>query len=241
MSLGRRAVQHPTWVAEYARGRVRRRGGWEFSLAPYADIVADAQATVCEVFGVTARQYAEAAQSEWWPEFPDDPQAGRATMASIIRVVTRLARPRTSVETGVARGVTTAATLQAMEDNGLGHLYSVDLPPLSASPEYVGQLVPQRLRHRWTLRQGPSRKILPRLLAELGTIDVFLHDAEHSYMSQMEEFEAAWPRLSPGGVLLADDVRNPAIIDFAERVGAHLHIIGTPTDIDGVGLLRKAY
>lgn len=239
VNLGRCVIRHPGWAAEYARGRVRRRGQSEFSLAPYADLVADAQTTLCDVLGVSAAEYAEARQADWWPEFPDDHQAGRASLGTVMRAVTRLARPRVSVETGVARGVTTAATLQAMEDNGTGHLHSVDLPPLSAPPGYVGQLVPERLRHRWTLRSGPSRRILPRLLTELGGIDLFLHDAEHTYVSQTEELETAWPHLHSGGLLLADDVCNPAIIDFAHRVGTRLWIIGAVSDIDGVGLLRK--
>lgn len=238
-ALGRWAVRHPAWAAEYVRGRVRRRGDWEFSLEPYAGIVADARTTVCDVAGVSPAEYDEAIQADWWPQHPDDHQAGRANMATIMRAVTRLTCPHVSVETGVARGVTTAVTLQAMEDNGLGHLYSVDLPPLHVPAGYVGGLVPPRLRHRWTLRSGPSRLVLPQLLAELGMIDLFLHDAEHTYVSQMAEFETAWPHLRSGGLLLADDVRNPAIVDFAGRVGVPVRIIGASTDVDGVGLLRK--
>lgn len=238
-NLGRRAIRHPTWVTEYLRGRLLRRGDWEFSLAPYAGLTADARTGICDAVGVSFAQYDEAIVADWWPQHPDDHQAGRANMAVIMRAVTRLTHPRVSVETGVARGVTTAATLQAMEDNGIGHLYSVDLPPLGARPGYVGHLVPDRLRHRWTLRPGPSRYILPRLLTELGEIDLFLHDAEHTYSSQMEEFETVWPHLRSGGLLLADDVRNPAIIDFARRTSTQVRIIGAASDVDGVGLLRK--
>jgi Methyltransferase domain len=239
VNLGARAIRHPRWLAEDVRGRLRRRGGWQFSLAPYAEHVADARTTICNALEVEGAEYDEAILSDWWPEHPDDHQAGRTAMSTIMRAVTRLTQPAVSVETGVARGVTTATTLQAMEDNKAGHLYSVDLPPLSAPTGYVGQLVPDRLRHRWTLRSGPSRQILPPLLKELGVIDVFLHDAEHSYASQMEEFVTAWPHLRPGGLLLADDVRNTAFMDFAYSVEACPLLIGTPTDIDGVGLLRK--
>jgi len=160
-------------------------------------------------------------------------------MGVILRAVTRLLKPAVMVETGVARGVTTAVTLQALHDNGRGHLYSVDLPPVRAPAGYVGQLIPEHLRARWTLLTGPSRRVLPALLTELGEIDVFFHDAEHSYMSQMGEFKTAWPRLRLGGLLIADDVRNPAIVDFAASVGARPWIVGEITDIDGVGILRK--
>lgn len=239
VNLLERAVKHPQWIAEDIRGRWRRRGGWDFSLAEHAGLVADARTVLCETIGASTADYDAALDAGWWPQIPDDHQAGRAQMSAILRAATRLSTPAVVVETGVARGVTTAVTLQAMQDNGRGHLYSVDLPPLRAAEGYVGNLVPNRLRHRWTLRPGPSRQVLPRLLSDLDEIDIFFHDAEHSYNSQMEEFEAAWPHLRAGGLLIADDVRNPAIIEFARRVGVRAHIIGKVTDADGVGVLRK--
>ncbi|MEM3449881.1 MAG: class I SAM-dependent methyltransferase [Nitrososphaerota archaeon] len=62
---------------------------------------------------------------------------------------------------------------------------------------------------------GLSRDKLKPLLQKLGSVDLFLHDSEHSYENMMFEFKAVWPFLREGGILLADDVTvNTAFKDF---------------------------
>lgn len=125
------------------------------------------------------------------------------------------------VETGVADGATSAYILQALEDNGRGHLHSIDLPserlPPGAAP---GWIVDASLRHRWTLRIGASSQLLEPLLRELDSIDVFLHDSLHTYDNMLFEYRAAWPFLHGDGLFLSHDVgRNTAFFDFAREVG----------------------
>jgi len=133
---------------------------------------------------------------------------------------------RAAVETGVANGFSTAFSLLALERNGGGHLHSIDLPrevgrsyergtfyegegragiPAGSEP---GWLIPDGLRDRWTLVLGRSQEVLPPLLERLGTIDSFMHDSEHSFECMWFEFNAAWPRLGAGGVLVSDDVNS---------------------------------
>jgi predicted O-methyltransferase YrrM len=236
----RRAVGHPRWFVETVRTRVRQARQPEgFTLAPYAGSVWQPRPAVMAAIGVSATSYVQAIDAAWWPERGRDHYGARPELATIMRAVVRLAKPAIAVETGVAQGVTTAVTLQAMADNGTGRLYSIDLPPLTADKAYIGSLVPERLRSRWTLRTGPSRHELPGLLAELGAIDLFLHDADHTYEAQTEEYEQAWPRLRPGGLLVSDDIVNPAFMDFAARVGGKPFLIGTPDSRSGLGLMRK--
>ena len=98
------------------------------------------------------------------------------------------------VETGVADGTTSAYILCALEDNGRGHLYSIDLPSERLPRgEASGWIVDDELRHRWTLRIGPSSELLPPLLKELQAIEGFLHDSLHTYENMMFEYRAAWP------------------------------------------------
>lgn len=56
--------------------------------------------------------------------------AGSA-LAEILWVVVRHTQPKIAVETGVARGISSAFILDAMARNGDGHLFSVDLPPMT--------------------------------------------------------------------------------------------------------------
>ncbi len=140
--------------------------------------------------------------------------------------VLRTVRPEVMVETGVANGFSTAFSLLALQANETGHLHSVDMPrevgreyepgtfyegegragiPPGSEP---GWLIPQPLKERWTLILGRSQEELPPLLERLRTIDTFMHDSEHSFDCMWFEFNAAWPALQQGGVLVSDDVNS---------------------------------
>jgi predicted O-methyltransferase YrrM len=152
--------------------------------------------------------------------------------------VLRTVRPLVAVETGVANGFSTAFSLLALHANGEGHLHSIDLPR-EVGREYEpgtfyegegragippgsesGWLIPEELKARWTLVPGKSQDELPPLLGRLGPIDTFMHDSEHSYECMWFEFNAAWPALRPGGVLVSDDVNSTqAFGRFAAQEG----------------------
>ena len=121
------------------------------------------------------------------------------------------------VETGVGYGVTSAFLLQALAVNNQGQLWSIDLPPLAqGADEQVGCLVPSSLCSRWHLLRGRTRRLLPPLMAQLSSIDIFLHDSLHTYRNMTWEFRTVWPRLKAGGVLLSDDIdMNRAFEEFA--------------------------
>jgi Methyltransferase domain len=148
------------------------------------------------------------------------------TEGAYLYAVLRNVRPLVAVETGVANGFSTAFSLLALQANGEGHLHSIDLPR-EVGREYEpgtfyegegragippgsesGWLIPAELKERWTLVSGKSQDELPPLLERLGTIDTFMHDSEHSYECMWFEFNAAWPALRSGGVLLSDDVNS---------------------------------
>ncbi len=134
---------------------------------------------------------------------------GTVTLGRLCYLLCRQLRPRRIVETGVAYGVTSAYILQALTDNGCGELSSIDLPPLASEAEsYVGYFVPQELRDRWKLHLGPAKRLLPSVLRDAGTIDLFVHDSLHTYSHMKWEFETALSKLRPGGVLIADDIEG---------------------------------
>ena len=151
--------------------------------------------------------------------------------------VVRMLKPSVVVETGVYHGVSTTFILAAMQDNDHGELWSVDLPnqeyQVSSSgrttsvSEHLpprsstGFVVPEEFRRRWHLELGDSREVLPSLLTRLETVDLFVHDSEHTYETMTYEFRVAWPHLRNGGLLLSDDVGwNASFEDFAKDVGA---------------------
>jgi len=148
--------------------------------------------------------------------------------------IVRTLSPEIVVETGVAAGVSSAYILAALERNGRGHLYSIDLPgyeaeylprigikPSAVLPrrEQLGYAVPTHLRGRWTLKIGKSQELLEPLMNRLDLISIFFHDGEHTYENMLFEFNLAWKHLKKGGALLADNVSwNAALPDFARQV-----------------------
>ncbi len=153
--------------------------------------------------------------------------AADSILARCCYLACRLLEPAVVVETGVAYGVSSAFILKALDVNGRGRLYSVDLPPLRREPErFWGIAVPGALRGRWSLQRGSSRRVLPELLEEIGTVDVFVHDSLHTRRNMRREFEAIWPRLRAGGLLVADDVeRNRAFDELRHRSPALWRVV----------------
>lgn len=136
--------------------------------------------------------------------------------------VIRALRPNTIVETGVASGLSSSLILKALDANGLGHLHSIDLPYQVALPDgkQTGWVVPEDLRHRWSLHIGDAKQLLPEVLGEIGELDLFFHDSLHTYEHMWFEYETAWKHLPMGGVLLSDDIfAFQAFAEFTHWVG----------------------
>lgn len=214
--------------------RVRERiAGWresrrEWSYAPTSTGEADVHAAIgvewpcaaCAEFGevwsaaladlsASGLQVGRGAYGGW-----DDADQ---RLARLVWCVARTLRPERVVETGVARGLTTRCLLEALERNRRGHLWSIDLPPLieRGLADQTGIAVPARLRGRWTLIRGSSRRRLPGLLRDLSAIDMFVHDSMHTARNVRFELGQAWPALTSGGVITIDDVeRNSGTRDF---------------------------
>jgi predicted O-methyltransferase YrrM len=152
--------------------------------------------------------------------------------ASMLYATLRAIRPDVVVETGVCNGASSAVLLAALAKNDRGRLYSIDLPEYAdggsaefwegkggsvvPSGQQPGWIIPENLRDRWELTLGRSQETLPPLLERLGTIDVFIHDSEHSYECMSFEYQAAFPHLRAGGLLISDDVHaTKAFREFA--------------------------
>ncbi len=178
-------------------------------------------------------------------------ELGGAAFLEACYALVRLLRPNVVLETGVAHGYSTAAILQALEDNGYGRLYSVDLPMFRPGVvSYTGGAIPERLKRsgRWQILLGPDRRVLPRLLERIGTTDLFFYDSDKSYEGMLHTWRLAWPHLRRGGVLVVDDVQaHDAFLDFAHAEGLAPLIVPKPTrrgvyrwdKVYYVGLLRK--
>lgn len=169
--------------------------------------------------------------------------AGRPGYAQIrapfeLYALTRLVRPDHVVETGVSSGVSSAHFLAALARNRRGQLHSIDRPTHQAGPTLAagessvslppgrrsGWAIPAPMQRRWDLRIGPSQRLLPRLVRELPSIGIFLHDSRHTPSHLTFELTTVRPRLRPGSVVLADNTAwtGLAFPRFARAVGARV-------------------
>lgn len=168
---------------------------------------------------------------------------GDLVLSQFCYSITRALRPKIVLETGVCYGVTSAHVLEALHLNGEGHLYSIDLPPLGKNADaYVGKFVSSRLRRRWALSRGTSRRLLPAILKQVGTVDLFIHDSLHTYGNMRTEFRTAWPALARGGVLISDDVQgNTAFLELSQNKDvSHSVVVGTRNNETLLGIAVKA-
>jgi predicted O-methyltransferase YrrM len=145
---------------------------------------------------------------------------GQIAFPELLYVLVRLVKPLTVVETGVSAGISSAYILQALDDNQRGRLYSIDYPNYAIQEAekvvQTGFAVPTYLRHRWSLMEGKSADVLPTLNRNLDSINIFIHDSEHSYDNMKFEYEEVWDNISYGGLLISHDINdNKAFREFA--------------------------
>src|SRR4051794_25552989 len=151
----------------------------------------------------------------------------------------RQVKPRTIVQTGVCNGLSASFMILALAKNGPeGTLNVIDLPPVFnpndpawtvegkvygvVIPEgkTTGWLVPDAYRDRFRVWNGDARELLPKLVDELDAIDFFYHDSDHTYDHMMFEFREAKRKLTPGGLIVGDDISwNASVWDFADQFG----------------------
>lgn len=162
----------------------------------------------------------------------------------------RQEKPDLVVETGVSAGVSSAIILKALEENGKGELYSIDLPIRPDEEETAwhnyggtvippdqepGWAIPKELKQNWTLIKGDSNYELPKLLRQLGEIGIFIHDSEHSYQTMMLEYCLAWKHLQEKGFLLSHDINaTDAFNDFSRNQEGFKNFLTC-----NLGLLKK--
>ena len=140
------------------------------------------------------------------------------SLSGVCYALCRALRPAVVLETGVAWGVSSSFIAKALAMNGAGELHSVDRAPVRPGVEdYIGALVPDELRSRWTLHRGTSRRLLPRLLREIEAPALFIHDSQHTYRNIRWELQTVAPYLTrPAGVVVDDATGNLAFANWLE-------------------------
>lgn len=153
-------------------------------------------------------------------------------------VLTRALRPEHVVETGVSSGISSVHFLAALRRNRGGTLHSIDRPQVQAGPTLrpgepavsvppgrsSGWAIPKGYRDGWDLRLGPSEELLPPLVREIASVDLFLHDSLHTPSHLTFELETVRPKLHPGSIVLADNTQwtGQSFVRFARSLQARV-------------------
>lgn len=145
-------------------------------------------------------------------------------------------KPNLVFETGVAYGLSSSYILFGLDFIKQGKLISTDYIffPFH-SEDTVGQAIPNYLKSRHELVVSRSKEKLYDVLKNTSSIDVFLHDSNHTYKHMMLEFKTAWPNIKNDGFLLSDNVHwNDAFLDFADSINKKPFITH-----EGFGIIQK--
>lgn len=147
--------------------------------------------------------------------FPNRWNSGKG-LQTLLYAFVRLQSIELVVETGTANGASTLAISGGLHANRSGRLYSLDIEPATAS------LVPDFLRDRIEfVRTDGSQDFLVKTLKKLNPKahnSLFLHDADHSYLGQINDFESA--QALGFQYIFSDDIDSSlAFCDFAGTEG----------------------
>lgn len=158
----------------------------------------------------------------------------------LIFAATRLSGAERAVETGVAYGWSSLAILAGL-GTPVGRLYSVDMPyPRRGNEPWVGVVLPDDLRARWTLVRRPDRGGLARAIALAGgVVDLVHYDSDKSYRGRMYGYRQLYDALRPGGVFISDDIQDDfGFRDFIVKEGVPFRVTTTGGKFVGVAVKR---
>ena len=157
---------------------------------------------------------------------------------NFLYAIIRDLKPNVIVETGVLHGLTSAWILKALKDNNNGKLISIDLPrrdwnkyfkgiqfgeggeaEFEIKNELPGWVIPKNLKERWELYLGPSMIHLPKVCATEESIDLFIHDSDHSYDVMQLECELINKYHPKSNIVIDDYYLNDFVFDFQKKTG----------------------
>lgn len=156
-------------------------------------------------------------------------QLGGGGCYELLYFLTRLHRPSTVLETGVAAGWSTLAILSAIDKNGHGFLHSSEFPYVRlANPEsYVAYLVPEELRRGpWRLYLKGDRRNLDAILTDDVRLDLVHYDSDKRRGGRDFFVRRIKDHMAPDAIMVFDDANQDLFFrDFVEgsgfRVFAH--------------------
>lgn len=156
---------------------------------------------------------------------------GMSIGGKALYVLTRLTKPESIVEIGVANGMSTAYILGALDDEGIDEdavtIHAIDRPQFAhqirerrgrfglegrggiiPDRKEVGWLAPNRTKQKYNyqLHVGDFTHILDDILELSDGLDLAIYDASKDPEEMRFAYDRCLERLQDGGILVSDDV-----------------------------------
>jgi predicted O-methyltransferase YrrM len=216
-------------IADFAWDKVLKDAFTELATVAHSHQVLERQAYIEDYLDRISREHGAFYSAGW---------VNRDDALFLYWLVRRL-NPKMIVQTGVSNGLSSAFMVLALVKNGAGgRLRAIDLPAEfnPDDPSWTvkgtvygvaipqgktsGWIVPDAYRDRIEVWSGDAKTLLPKLVDNVDSIDMFFHDSDHTYDHMMFEFREAKRKLRAGGLVVADDVSwNASVWDFADEWG----------------------
>ncbi|QDS87228.1 hypothetical protein EC9_14060 [Rosistilla ulvae] len=190
----------------------------------------------CTTHSTDANEWASQIDADIWKESLEFAQSQRSLADRVLQqipvklggggfyallyFITRIARPTTIVETGVAAGFSSRAFLKSIEVNDHGRLISSDFPYIRFdNPErYIGVLVEPEIRCNWTLLIGCDRRNLPLIAEEAGEIDLLHYDSDKTVEGRNFALQSLEKNITSSTIVVFDDIQDN--LHFRDYVAA---------------------
>jgi predicted O-methyltransferase YrrM len=152
----------------------------------------------------TAQEKADALQAAYLPI--------SAKGGELLYILVRARRPATIVEFGTSYGISTLYLAAAVADNGTGSVVSTELSSVKVAAARAN-LVEARLSDHVAILPGDAMTTLNDIR---GPIDLVLLDGwKDLCLPVLRSLES---RLSPGALIVADDINLPSLSNYLEYV-----------------------
>lgn len=241
-------ARRPNTWGEFARRAVKKARGGEpderGAASRRCDEIAHTRKEAFDLLGITEIDVTVLERYQRARRLLVDRGVGVAGAAdtSVLYSVCLARAPESVLETGVAHGLSSLAVLLAMEENDRGSLVSIDMPYRGSTDDsYVGQAVPDELRHRWQLIRQPDRRGIPKAISTSGPFDVVHYDSDKTRSGRLFAYPLLWDATRAGGLFLSDDVNDDFVfLEFAEEVGVEPVVWKRPDGDSYAGALIRA-
>jgi predicted O-methyltransferase YrrM len=144
---------------------------------------------------------------------------GGAGDLDLLFAASKLSKANKALETGVAYGWSSLAILESFSSSKNSKLISIDMPyPKMNNEDFVGIVVPEYLKAKWSLIKEPDRNGIKKALKKFGgTIDFCHYDSDKSYYGRRYAYPILWKALKNKGIFISDDIQdNFAFKEFVE-------------------------